>query len=637
MPDPYPPAPDTRPRLVGVRYGLTCCLSAAALCCAAPAATAQPLGQPPPRGFTVDVDVNITINADVDAEIDADVELTPADPAGSSESPETVEPGSDESGAAGAEATEPAWVDLFDGRSLTGWTPVPAALWSVEDGEIHAAGPPDDGDLSDGDLSELHWTGLPADDAADDAGANEDPAADDGDTDDGDAEDGDTEDGDAEDGDAEDGDAEDGDAEDGDADEDASPDDSTSPNASVPPRSAAPPGDFEVEFEFAATRGAVVKVRVGEKGAEGSRNGFLYAEFHDPTVRFDLWGGVWTFEPTRERRYVRLNPAAARNAALLDAAAAAEVREGTTWHRVRLRVVGRTASLTVNGVDLGGGRFDLTNWTPSLALLVDDHPQANGPARATFRSVRLRPVSDEGPVASDRTNPAPSAEPTAPEVGWADLFDGGSLEGWTASPADSWSVENGELVAATTGGPGSAGLAWTGPETPGTPAASEHFEVEFEYAATPGAIVNLQIGEAAEGDGYLYAAFPAPSVNLDWWGIVSTWHRDRESKYRRFNRDRPAAAVRRAATAALWRDGEKWHRVRLRFVDGAASLTVNGVPLGGGADPDLTTWSRDLRLTVDENPRTDGPARARVRSVRVRPLDANGEPIAAPAAPPATP
>ena len=592
MPDPQSPAPVARPRFVGVRYGLTCCLSAAALCCAAPAATAQPLGQPPPRGFTVDVDVNITINADVDAEIDADVQLTPVDPAGSSDSPEATEPGSDESGAAGVEATEPAWVDLFDGRSLTGWTPVPAALWSVEDGEIHAAGPPDDGDLSDGNLAELRWTGLPADD---------------------------------------------GDADDGDADEDASPNDSSSPGASAPPRSAAPPEDFEVEFEFAATRGAVVKVRVGEKGAEGSRNGFLYAEFHDPTVRFDLWGGVWTFEPTRERRYVRLNPAAARNAALLDAAAAAEVREGTTWHRVRLRVVGRTASLTVNGVDLGGGRFDLTNWTPSLALLVDDHPQANGPARATFRSVRLRPVSDEGPVASDRTNPAPSAEPTAPEVGWADLFDGGSLEGWTASPADSWSVENGELIAATAGGPGPAGLAWTGPETPGTPAASEHFEVEFEYAATPGAVVNLQIGEAAEGDGYLYAAFPAPSVNLDWWGIVSTWHRDRESKYRRFNRDRPAAAVRRAATAALWRDGEKWHRVRLRFVDGAASLSVNGVPLGGGADPDLTNWSRDLRLTVDENPRTDGPARARFRSVRVRPLDANGESIAAPPAPPATP
>ena len=611
MPDPQSPAPVARPRSGGVRDGLTFCpagalLTGALLAWAAPAATAQPLGQPPPAGFTVDVDVNITINADVDAEIDADVRLPPADLVGPSESPEVAEPGANESGAAGAGATEPAWVDLFDGQSLIGWTPVPAALWSVENGEIHAAGPPDDGDLSDGDLAELRWTGLPADNAADAAGAGEDSA---------------------------DGDTEDGDTEDDDADEDASPDDSTSPDASAPPRSAAPPEDFELEFEFAATRGAVVKVRVGEKAAEGSRNGFLYAEFHDPTVRFDLWGGVWTFEPTRERRYVRLNPAPARNAALLDAAAAAEVRDGTAWHRVRLRVVGRTVSLTVNGVDLGGGEFDLTNWTPSLALLVDDHPQTGGPARARFRSVRLRPVSDDGPTA-DRPVAGNAA---APEIGWADLFDGGSLEGWTASPEAFWSLEDGELVAATTGGPGAAGLAWTGPETPGTPAASAHFEVEFEYAATPGAIVNLQIGEAAEGDGYLYAAFPDPSVNLDWWGIVSTWHRDRESKYRRFNRDRPAAAVRRAATAALWRDGEKWHRVRLRFVDGDAALSVNGVPLGGGADPDLTNWSRDLRLTVDENPRSDGPARARFRSVRVRPLDANGEPIAAPAAPPTTP
>ena len=259
------------------------------------------------------------------------------------------------------------------------------------------------------------------------------------------------------------------------------------------------------------------------------------------------------------------------------------------------------------------------------------------------------PAAGRGPVEAPR--PAGTSDPAAVPDGWTDLFGGGTLEGWSASPADAWAAfDGGVFVAAPSGektgggngekagvgdpeadgmGGGAGGddvkarraeLAWVGEPLP------DHCELAFEFAATPAAVVEVRLGPKGPGRGFVYARFPGPDRNPDWWAVVSSYQPGRDPGYRRFNLGRSAAAVRAATRGVKNEGGTRWHRVRLRVVRGETSLTVNGIDLGGGRDADLTGWTRTPHLIVDRDRDLGvaGPAWVRFRNVRVRPLTADG-------------
>ena len=248
----------------------------------------------------------------------------------------------------------------------------------------------------------------------------------------------------------------------------------------------------------------------------------------------------------------------------------------------------------------------------ATALLVGS-PQPPGPA------------ADAPPPAANR-GPVEAPKPAGPPDDWTDLFAGGTLDGWAASPADAWAVVGGGPFAAAPAGEEDdvetrrAELAWVGDPLP------EHCELAFELAATPAAIAKVRVGAKGPERGFVYVGFPSPDRKPDWWAVVSSYQPGRDPGYRRMNLFRSAAAVRAANFQAKTEGGTRWHRVRLRVVRGETSLTVNGVDLGGGRDADLTGWTRTPHLIVDRDPDVAGPAWARFRNVRVRPLTADGLP-----------
>ena len=275
-------------------------------------------------------------------------------------------------------------------------------------------------------------------------------------------------------------------------------------------------------------------------------------------------------------------------------------------------------------------------------------PQPPPPAADASPTATPPPTAPAEPVGDDAVvEPAGAPEPAAVPDGWTDLFAGGTLGGWSASPADAWAAfgggvfvaaPSGEEVVEQTGGEVGedkpeagddaaddvearrAELTRTGEPLP------DHCELAFEFAATDAAIVKVRLGAKGPDRGFVYVGFPDLDRKPDWWAVVSSYQPGRDPGYRRFNLGRSAAAVRAANAQAKNEGGTRWHRVRLRVVRGETTLTVNGIDLGGGRDADLTGWTRTPHLIVERDPEVAGPAWARFRNVRVRPLTADGAP-----------
>ena len=272
-------------------------------------------------------------------------------------------------------------------------------------------------------------------------------------------------------------------------------------------------------------------------------------------------------------------------------------------------------------------------------------PQPPPPAADAPPTATPPPTAPVEPVGEDAVvEPAGAPEPAAVPDGWTDLFAGGTLGDWTASPTDAWAAFGGGVFVAAPAGdePGEDGaeedgetdesdaaddvearraeLTWTGEPLP------DHCELAFEFAATPAAIVKVRLGDKGPDRGFVYVEFPDLDRNPDWWAVVSSYQPGRDPAYRRFNLAWSGAAVRAANYQAKTEGGTRWHRVRLRVVRDVTTLTVNGIDLGGGRDADLTGWARTPHLIVERDPDVSGPAWARFRNVRVRPLTADGAP-----------
>ena len=164
------------------------------------------------------------------------------------------------------------------------------------------------------------------------------------------------------------------------------------------------PADFELSFTFAASPGAHLKVRTRD------RDGSLFAEFPDPPAS-EWWGMLTSRVPSREQVYYRLNGARPPGLAQSAAAAAGGV-DGRDWHRVRLRVEGRTASMAINGVELGGGTDpDLFAGPEGLRFEVYRTSSRAGDATVRLRDVRYRPLNADAPPAAEPPKTDPAASP----------------------------------------------------------------------------------------------------------------------------------------------------------------------------------------------------------------------------------
>ena len=182
------------------------------------------------------------------------------------------------------------------------------------------------------------------------------------------------------------------------------------------------PADFEVSFEFAASPGTHLKVRTRD------RDGSLFAEFAHPPGN-EWWGMLTSRVPSREQVYYRLN--GARPPGLgQSAAAAAESAGGREWHRVRLRVEGRTASMAVNGVEFGGGTDpDLFAGPEGLRFEVYRTSRGGEDATVRLRHVRYRPLRAGGSpelyaerIETGDIAPPREERPTGGGAGWTDLL-----------------------------------------------------------------------------------------------------------------------------------------------------------------------------------------------------------------------
>lgn len=281
------------------------------------------------------------------------------------------------------------------------------------------------------------------------------------------------------------------------------------------------------------------------------------------------------------------------------------------------------------------------------SAVVTDEPAAEQPPAdepPADEPPANEPAPDETPAASEDVPGTEAGDATVPESGelparplgdgWTTLIDGPALDGWAASPPGAWAAAGDAVfVAAPDGNEDDvetrrAELAWTGEPLP------EHYELSFHFACTPAAIPKVRIGGKGPDQGFVFVGFPDPNRSPDWWAVVSSYQPGRAVGYRRFNLTRSAAAVRAARYVANENGGTAWNRVRVRVVSGAVSLTVNGVDLGGGKDADLTNWTRTPHLIVDRKTDAPGPAWVRFRSVRVRPLTADGDAAEGAAGPP---
>ena len=165
------------------------------------------------------------------------------------------------------------------------------------------------------------------------------------------------------------------------------------------------PADFELTFRFAASPGTRLKLRTRE------RESSLYAEFNDPPAS-EEWGLLTSRVPSRAHVYYRRLNGARPPGLAQSAAAAAESVDGRVWHHVRLHVEGQTASMAVNGVELGGGTDpDLFAGPEGLRFEVYRTSSRAGDATVRLRDVRYRPLSADARPAADGSKTDPVASP----------------------------------------------------------------------------------------------------------------------------------------------------------------------------------------------------------------------------------
>ena len=315
-----------------------------------------------------------------------------------------------------------------------------------------------------------------------------------------------------------------------------------------------------------------------------------------------------------------------------DRVAAARATNGQPdgWDIVVLRAVGERVAVAVNGVVTASVR--LPDLPPEGQIRLEVEPHGAAATHAEFRAIRVRPLDDKTPA--DAAVGDLGAE-AAPDAGWVDLFDGrslGSLDDWATKPKGVWSVENGELVALVPDPPQSTRvlaevrLADADGAFRDAPA---DFELTFEYASSA-ALLKVR---ARERGGSVYAEFPETTGDVEWWGSLHSKASSRSQQYFRLSGPRSRELAQRAIDAADRRDGREWHRVRMKVFGRSAFLTVNGVDMGGGEDPDMFAGPEGLRFEVYRSSSRKEPVTVRLRDVRLRPLTPDGEPVVA--APPA--
>ena len=208
-----------------------------------------------------------------------------------------------------------------------------------------------------------------------------------------------------------------------------------------------------------------------------------------------------------------------------------------------------------------------------------------------------------------------SAEAGPAADGWIDLFDGRTLDGWERNHAgrETWSVEDGLLVGALpAGGPWST---LTRALPPG--------DCELRLVVRRSPALRGSVGFLAGGEHVLGAAVDLGSDDRgSWLGKMNVprqsggWgHVDVSESTRR----------RIAAAAAMNGEPPGWDVLTIRSVGPRLRVAVNGVAASTSPLPDPKPDDR-VRIVLDRN--DDAPARLEIRSIRVRPLDPDGEPVA---------
>ena len=193
-------------------------------------------------------------------------------------------------------------------------------------------------------------------------------------------------------------------------------------------------GDFELRFDFKlspdANSGLILRSPIVERS---SYDGMVVQIIDDSSASFATirdWqrtGAIWG----------------------VVAAEQGHLKRPGEWNSAEVRCVGRGMRVTLNGAGILNVNLDSL-----IGRTADGKPHPglerssgyigfNGPAsqdRVEYRNIRIKELR------SGDTGDSPRFASSG-EVGWTPLFDGKTLDGWTAdSRPETWSVENGAIV-----------------------------------------------------------------------------------------------------------------------------------------------------------------------------------------------
>ena len=312
----------------------------------------------------------------------------------------------------------------------------------------------------------------------------------------------------------------------------------------------------------------------------------------------------------------------------LQGLAAAQPRlpsSGNTWRKVRVRAVGPSIQVTVDGqivVDTSlDDHTDRRADSPHLFRSSGHIALQRYELPVEFRNIRIRRLNFNGdPIGT--ASPSSTA-PAAEETGWTDLFNGRDLSGWQAAVNEDWRVTGGVL----TSDAGPRGALWTEQQY-------GDFEFDFEFKLSNGANSGVFLRYSSNTDGQ-------PR------GLEVQLLDDPNFPYPPGATRHPTGSLHGLAAPRRenYRTGQ-WNRMTIRNLGRTVTVTLNGQEI---------LSENTSQLTIPENRRAavqrgfghiglqtygagrDGTNKIEFRNLRIRRLNFNGDPVNAAAAPLSTP